>query len=844
MNHITQRTGPRRAASRSDRARSLALGVVGLALALATGLAFVGTDHDRVSPAGATQGTARRPESLPPSAMAVATGATAPPESARRRLDNASSQSASIPAPVVGRLIGPDGSPRIGTLVQWRSDGVPTAPAARTTADGRFRLLVQPRMRGALALTAGHLAFEEAPAARAVSGAGLDVGDLVVVVASRINGAVVDPDGAPIDDAHVTVQRRVRGADARALQTDVRGRFELTGVAPGSYSLRATSERFVARRLEFEVSSDRPVTELRIELDRGRALHGFVVDGGGNGIANAAIALGMAGAEPDRPPSRLGQPTRSRSNGAFELRAADTEVATVAAWSPEHGPCVAEVEVGAPIELRIERRGAIAGRLVDDHGQPLAGSRIVASPHRSSIAGHHGTDPLRAAALLAAWPTAERVVTTDAQGNFTLSRVPAGDWQLQARGPSHLPVRPRPVAVRPGETNRITLQGDRGRTLTVRVQDPDGRPLAGAEVALFHAADPTPLRNADDRGALVTARASDGGGTATFTGLLAGRFVVEARSRDYAASAPATVLLGNDDGAEVTVAVAGGGWIDILARQGSGEPRAAIGCCVVTATEPARVVWRGRTSDAGTARSARLTPGAYLVALLPDARGIGKVDTAAALRASQRVAVTADAIEQVQLLAPTLATLRGTLFGNRGVEVGAEVRVAPLLGAGQSLFIARARHAGRTDGAGSYVIRDLRPGRYRVQFGRVDQPFRFEQDLHVVAGRSDYTLDCDMTTGSARFVVCSAATGEPLPNARVRLLRDAPAGAVAQGSYLGHADREGRVRRAGLVPGTYRWTATAAGYGTATGTIEVTTAGQSEHTITLRPEVAGAGRGE
>lgn len=843
MHHLTQRTGPRRAAGRSDRARSLALGVVGLALALATGLAFVGTDHDRVSPDGATHGTARRPENLPPSVTAVATGATAPAESARRRLDNASSQSASIPAPVVGRLIGPDGSPRIGTLVQWQSDGVRTAPAARTTANGRFRLLVQPRMRGALALTGGHLAFEEAPAARAVSGAGLDVGDLVVVVASRINGAVVDPDGAPIDGAHVTVQRRVRGADTRALQTDLRGRFELTGVAPGSYSLRATSERFVARRLEFEVSSDRPLTQLRIELDRGHALHGFVVDGGGNGVANAAIALGTAGAEPARPLSRIGQPTRSRSNGAFELRAADAEVATVAAWSSEHGPCIAEVDFGAPIELRLERRGAIAGRLVDDRGQPLAGSRIVASPHRSSLAGPDGTGPLRAAALLAAWPTAERIVTTDAQGHFALSRVPAGDWQLQARGTSHLPVRPRPVAVRPGETNRITLRGDRGRTLTVRVQDPDGRPLAGAEVALFHATDPAPLQKADHRGALVTARASDSGGTATFIGLTAGDFVVEARSRDYAASAPLNVLLG-DDGAEVTVAVAGGGWIDILAQQGSGEPGAAIGCCVVTATKPARVVWRGRTSDAGTARSARLTPGAYVVALLPDARGIGKVDAAAALRAGQRVAVTADSTEQVQLLAPTLATLRGTLFGNRGVEVGAEVRVAPLLGAGQSLFIARARHAGRTDGAGSYEIRDLRPGRYRVQFGRVDQPFRFEQDLHVVAGRSDYVLDCDMATGSARFVVFSAATGEPVPNARVSLLRDAPAGAVAQGSYLGHADREGSVRRAGLVPGTYRWTATAAGFGTTTGTIEVTTAGQSEHTITLQPKVAGAGRGE
>ncbi|HUJ62471.1 MAG TPA: carboxypeptidase-like regulatory domain-containing protein, partial [Kofleriaceae bacterium] len=88
---------------------------------------------------------------------------------------------------------------------------------------------------------------------KAIDASGGDVSDveLVIDVVGTISGVVVDPDGNAIEGAQVTAFPSMRGGDFAELRlrgpaqelTDGAGRFTLTGLSPGSYTLDASRSR-------------------------------------------------------------------------------------------------------------------------------------------------------------------------------------------------------------------------------------------------------------------------------------------------------------------------------------------------------------------------------------------------------------------------------------------------------------------------------------------------------------------------------------------------------------------------------------------------------------------------
>jgi len=83
-------------------------------------------------------------------------------------------------------------------------------------------------------------------------------------VAGAVSGLILDPSGAPVPGATVTLTRQETGAQKSAT-SDARGEFTITAVAPGEYRLEAEHQGFLhyVRTLVMEVDQQQ---DLRVDL--------------------------------------------------------------------------------------------------------------------------------------------------------------------------------------------------------------------------------------------------------------------------------------------------------------------------------------------------------------------------------------------------------------------------------------------------------------------------------------------------------------------------------------------------------------------------------------------------
>jgi len=121
------------------------------------------------------------------------------------------------------------------------------------------------------------------------------------------------------------------------------------------------------------------------------------------------------------------------------------------------------------------------GRVVDTGGHPIVGATVHLLP--AGVAGTAGISGTDATAGREALVSAR----TDAHGRFAVKKLPAGAIDLAVRARRFAPVLLRGVvpslvpgspAGAPADLGKIVLQA--GAVLTGSVEDPEGRPLAGA----------------------------------------------------------------------------------------------------------------------------------------------------------------------------------------------------------------------------------------------------------------------------------------------------------------------------------------------------------------------------
>lgn len=307
--------------------------------------------------------------------------------------------------------------------------------------------------------------------------------------------------------------------------TDAEGRFELAGIGGQGFGAVVVRAPGYGRRERMFPQVPSQVFEAEIRLEPGRRATGRVFDWFGEPIEGALVAaVALEEAEGGRRTDwRTGW---TDAAGAFVLSDLRPDLRHVLFVKRRgYGTVVYELPARAEEPLGVElddvvlpASGEIAGVVVDEAGQGLAGVRVVLGGWN---ADRGRWNPRRLSSLDT--HLARQVRRTDDLGRFRFADLAPGEYDVAPELTGHGPTQARTVHLGRGELREgLRFQHfERGR-IEGRVLDPDGRGVSGAEV-FARPADPL-------RGPGVLTRTGTGGHF-RFEGLEPGGYVLAAHAR-------------------------------------------------------------------------------------------------------------------------------------------------------------------------------------------------------------------------------------------------------------------------------------------------------------------------
>lgn|GEM_PF-3348610 len=403
--------------------------------------------------------------------------------------------------------------------------------AATTGADGRFRVAGLLPGKADLTVRADgrRLASVEDVALTAQTPA--DVGDIALAVGQSIGGVVLDEAGRALPEAEVSLSSMARlvvnrledlprgqiGQEfGQRATTDGSGRFEISGLAGGHYTVHVSAKGF--ERLSRE---DVPAGthDLRLSPIRLGGLFVAVV----NDSDGAPVAGALIKATPVASEGPFGRFSEDRLlpvlTGADALAAAgrsgDAPGAYFVQEAPREGTNLvvaaegfATLEVsGPPVEssavgsttVRLVPESVVSGTVARADGTPIGDAHITLSVARPDDSDED--EPFRGgrrgfmrslrvgepdAHAAAAELDAERLTTrTHADGSFELHGVAPGDWELSATHPDHVDGPVLPLSLAKGQSQRdLQLTLEPAGAIVGHVTEADGLPAADIEITV------------------------------------------------------------------------------------------------------------------------------------------------------------------------------------------------------------------------------------------------------------------------------------------------------------------------------------------------------------------------
>lgn len=331
---------------------------------------------------------------------------------------------------------------------------------------------------------------------------------------------VVSRSGEPVPDTVVRIGPRAWTAG----RTDAQGRLRLALPVSGPTSLLLLSRD---GRQAIAQAPAAGAAEASVILPSLLVLAGRVLDSQGRKPVGGALV--WASADP-------GAFVRADAEGRFRLPVPARRRFEVEVLAPGFlprkvaipGPQLAS---GRAVTLALDRAGALRGQVVDSRTRPVAGAQIVAVS--AAALGRQAFDPSD--------PVTERTVS-DAQGRFALRLLqPAADYEVRAlRAGSWPAARTVTVGDLAASVRTVTLVLAPARGARGRIQDPAGRPIAGAAVTVRAALRPGSPRTlplageapAADKGALTVQ--SDGQGVFSVPACPAAELELAVRRTGYA----------------------------------------------------------------------------------------------------------------------------------------------------------------------------------------------------------------------------------------------------------------------------------------------------------------------
>jgi protocatechuate 3,4-dioxygenase beta subunit len=388
-----------------------------------------------------------------------------------------------------GQVLRPDSLPAPGVQLTAVRPGDPDTVAGVTDEEGRFRLGVVP---GSV-----HDLYARGPAG---------VGELHDVAAgqevtlrleppARISGLVTDARGGPIEGCTITLRPWGTGGTARpedlmirshadlaaeAGLTDSAGRFEIGGVIPGVYGVRAASPAGESGETEpFPVAAGQDIDGILVEVTPAIVFSGVVRDTRGRPVAEALVKLvrGADGQVEGFMDSLLPAGTRRAEadattdrHGHFQMDEVHPGkyrvIVTHARHAPHQSPEPLVVRAGESLpehEVTLARGGEVRG-VYTDAGTPREGVLI-------QLVG----------------PGGSKSATTGPDGSFRIGAVSEGAYLVHVNDPdkaraqtgvSGMSSRPVVVDVSEGETTTVLLPGEGGTTVSGMVSGIPGDRVA------------------------------------------------------------------------------------------------------------------------------------------------------------------------------------------------------------------------------------------------------------------------------------------------------------------------------------------------------------------------------
>ncbi|MGE3164300.1 MAG: carboxypeptidase regulatory-like domain-containing protein [Planctomycetota bacterium] len=389
---------------------------------------------------------------------------------------------------IVGKVLGPDQRGLAGARVSAREVDVkrPASVSAVTRHDGAFELSLS-KADATWKVSAEYpmmLALDQPE--RRVTTRAAPVVDVCMGWGAGLRGVVVDRAGVAIPRARISLQPERRPSAQRgssqpsggvspgrtpragSVRSRADGRFQITGLEPGTYRLEATADGFAPERVPGLVLLPERVDQRDLVLEDERVLYGVVREVSGPAIAGARVrVLGEAvgGA----------RETTSSADGYYEIGGLGDGEIQVRVSSPGYSSWVSprrRVEAGS-FDVDLEPCHEVFGWVLDvATGEPWPDVSV-------RLRGYDAAKDLPKGGR-------DQRAQTDAEGRFSFGEVAAGEYWLSIGGAGALPLEPGRLRVpRDVPLRGLEYRAERGAVLSGQVATPGGAGLEKATIRIF-----------------------------------------------------------------------------------------------------------------------------------------------------------------------------------------------------------------------------------------------------------------------------------------------------------------------------------------------------------------------